>query len=256
MNTYTKGIYKIVNINNNKYYLGSSKHIERRFKEHINLLNKNKHHCKHLQNAWNLYGKEDFKFIVIENLSNLEIDKIRIIEQFYLDSVADWNEIYNTSKSVDKISLNLSPTKETREKISMTLKGRKQSEQTREKISIALKGTLFSKERKERISKAKLGHKTSEQTKEKIRLGNKNKSISDHARQVAKDIRLGIPLSKDTKEKISKANKKSGSSVYFNKSKNKWTSSIFLNGKNKCLGHFNSYEEALNARLEAENKYW
>lgn len=127
---------------------------------------------------------------------------------------------------------------------------------TRQKISNALKGTIFSKERKEKISKSKLGHKTSQETKEKIRQGNKNKSISDHAKQVARDIRLGIPLSKNTKEKISLANKKSGSSVYFNKSKNKWTSSIFLNGKNKCLGHFNSYEEALNARLEAEKKYW
>jgi group I intron endonuclease len=256
MITYTQGIYKIVNCINNKYYLGSSKHIEKRFKEHIKLLNKNLHHCKHLQSAWNLYGEESFKFTIIENLNNIEIDKIRIIEQFYLDSIIDWTEVYNTAKDVNKINLNISPTKETREKISISLKGRKQSEQTRQKISNALKGTIFSKERKEKISKSKLGHKTSQETKEKIRQGNKNKSISDHAKQVARDIRLGIPLSKNTKEKISLANKKSGSSVYFNKSKNKWTSSIFLNGKNKCLGHFNSYEEALNARLEAEKKYW
>jgi predicted GIY-YIG superfamily endonuclease len=43
MKQYTSGIYRIKNIINNKCYYGSSKHIQKRFNEHINKLKNNKH---------------------------------------------------------------------------------------------------------------------------------------------------------------------------------------------------------------------
>ena len=58
------GIYKITNLVNDKFYIGSSKDLERRKKEHFNHLRKNKHCNSHLQRSWNKYGEENFKFEV------------------------------------------------------------------------------------------------------------------------------------------------------------------------------------------------
>lgn len=44
--------------------------------------------------------------------------------------------------------------------------------------------------------------------------------------------------------------------VYWHKNKNKWQALIGFNGKNIYLGMYDSYEDALNARLEAEDYYF
>lgn len=76
----TKGIYLITNKLNGKVYVGASQNIESRWKSHKQSLNKNKHHSKLLQNAWNEYGEENFEFKVIHECENL-----RIVEQEFLD---------------------------------------------------------------------------------------------------------------------------------------------------------------------------
>lgn len=45
------GIYKITNLINNKIYIGQSKDVEHRIKDHISGLNHNKGHNPHLQSA-------------------------------------------------------------------------------------------------------------------------------------------------------------------------------------------------------------
>lgn len=60
------GIYEIVNIKNNKRYIGKSENISLRWSSHKTMLNGNKHHCKSLQEEYNIYGKESFRFNVIE----------------------------------------------------------------------------------------------------------------------------------------------------------------------------------------------
>jgi len=87
------GIYKIINIINNQYYVGSSTNISKRWKEHIRLLNLNKHHNDYLQHAWNKYGKDSFNFIIVENTNS---DSIKITEQKYLDiAKCDPEKSYN-----------------------------------------------------------------------------------------------------------------------------------------------------------------
>jgi hypothetical protein len=88
------GIYQIKNKITSKLYIGSSKNIEKRWKEHKYLLNKNKHHSMILQRAWNKYIETDFIFEIIEILDN--IDNLQIREQFYLDTLLP---VYNISDS-------------------------------------------------------------------------------------------------------------------------------------------------------------
>ena len=77
------GIYKITNLKNKKIYIGSSKDIELRWKDHKKHLNGGYHVNKKLQNAWNFYGEKEFEFTVLEE--NIKIDKLLDREQFYLD---------------------------------------------------------------------------------------------------------------------------------------------------------------------------
>ena len=63
------GVYKISNSIDGRAYIGSSGHLRRRMKEHANDLSKNIHGNKFLQNAYNKYGKENFKFDILEIIS-------------------------------------------------------------------------------------------------------------------------------------------------------------------------------------------
>ncbi len=76
------GIYKITNLKNGKFYIGSSKDIEFRWSEHKKHLNGNYHINKKLQNAWSFYGKEHFEFTIIEIINECDL---LVKEQFYLN---------------------------------------------------------------------------------------------------------------------------------------------------------------------------
>lgn len=92
------GIYKIINIVNGKYYLGSSDNIDKRWKKHRCDLRHNRHHSIHLQRAWNKYGEKSFIFEIIEKVeTKMLLEK----EQFHLDTYKPWNDKigYNISKS-------------------------------------------------------------------------------------------------------------------------------------------------------------
>nr|DAU06974.1 MAG TPA: intron associated endonuclease [Caudoviricetes sp.] len=52
----TPGVYAIVNLLNNKKYIGSSSSIRRRYRQHFNELSNDKHANPILQKAFNKYG--------------------------------------------------------------------------------------------------------------------------------------------------------------------------------------------------------
>jgi group I intron endonuclease len=87
------GVYCIKNITNNKIYIGSSKHVEARWKEHVYLLENKKHHSVKLQKAWNKYGSGNFKFEVLETTEDKNL--LFIIEQQWLDKTKSYENGYN-----------------------------------------------------------------------------------------------------------------------------------------------------------------
>ena len=76
------GIYSIKNVINNKEYIGSSRNLYNRLHEHFHNLKNNKSHNSHLQNAWNKYGENNFKFEILEYCDVLKQFEL---EQYYLD---------------------------------------------------------------------------------------------------------------------------------------------------------------------------
>ncbi len=60
------GVYRIVNIINNKCYVGQAINIRRRKNYHFSRLRSNSHYNQHLQDAFNLYGESNFIFEILE----------------------------------------------------------------------------------------------------------------------------------------------------------------------------------------------
>jgi len=65
-----RGIYKIINVVNNKFYVGSAVDLKRRKTRHFSELRTGKHNNRHLQVAWVKYGEQSFIFVVVEELPN------------------------------------------------------------------------------------------------------------------------------------------------------------------------------------------
>lgn len=92
-------IYKISNLKNGKFYIGSSSRIDDRIKHHLWELNNNRHVNNHLQNSWNKYGENNFEFEVIDSIYG-DRDTGYLLEQWYLDSMPNemFKYCYNFSK--------------------------------------------------------------------------------------------------------------------------------------------------------------
>lgn len=83
------GIYQILNLTNNKRYIGSSKKIENRWREHKTLLRTNKHHSQHLQASFNKYGLSNFEFSILEITT----------EELLQEKENYWCNLFNTHNS-------------------------------------------------------------------------------------------------------------------------------------------------------------
>lgn len=55
-------VYKITNKVTGLFYIGYSQSTNKRFRNHINMLKRNEHHCVHLQRSWNTHGQDAFEF--------------------------------------------------------------------------------------------------------------------------------------------------------------------------------------------------
>jgi group I intron endonuclease len=141
------GIYKILNIITNKFYIGSACHFYNRKSKHLGMLRRGLHNNKHLQNSYNKYGEKVFKFFLIEECPK---DQLIIREQWYLDTLKPyynictivegrWGLFHEEStkikikESITKFHNEVGHSEETKSKIAKTLTGRKQSPETIEK---------------------------------------------------------------------------------------------------------------------------
>lgn len=90
-------IYRILNVANDHFYIGSSVNIRRRRWEHWDSLKKGVHHCEALQAAWAEFGEDAFEFEIIEEVA--DETKLLHVEETYLLKYAGSPECYNTAVS-------------------------------------------------------------------------------------------------------------------------------------------------------------
>lgn len=86
------GIYMIRNKNNNKVYVGQTIDIDSRWMQHRSRLKSKTHENKHLQSAYDLYGKDAFEYILLEECNEEELDEKEI---FYIQYYDSYNNGYN-----------------------------------------------------------------------------------------------------------------------------------------------------------------
>lgn len=194
------GIYTIKNIINGKEYIGSTRDFKRRKRQHLHGLVQKKHFNDHLQKAWNKHGGNNFKWELIEAVSNRDLLEDR--EQYWMDkkNVCDEECGYNIRPKADAKRLS----EETKRKIgnanSIALKGRKLSKECRKNMSIGIQKRFqenpVSQETKDRMSKNHAKHW-------------KGKKFSKEARDMmsrnSAKYWLGKKFSEEHKQKLSEA---------------------------------------------------
>lgn len=195
------GIYAIVNRLNGNRYIGSTSDITQRWRQHRHRLNKNHHHSKHLQSAWNKYGESAFDFLILELVENK--NDLAKIEQSYLDT--DFPE-YNHNRTANSV-LGYRFSDELKKKMSEIHTGFRHAEESIKKMSEYWKGRprgKYSEERRKKISEAHKGKKISQTQKEALDIG-RSKPKSPETKKKISDAQKGYHPTQETIEKLKQA---------------------------------------------------
>jgi len=166
------GIYKIVNTNNGKCYVGSSFVIQRRWNRHKRELIAGIHPNAKLQASWNKHGADAFDLVVIELVGE---DALIGREQFWIDSIAP---DYNISLVAGNTA-GVFPDAEAREKMAAAKRGKPRSPETRAKISAYQKTRVISEETIRKASEARRGQKRTQEARLRMSLAAKGRVMSE-----------------------------------------------------------------------------
>jgi group I intron endonuclease len=247
----SSGIYQIINRNNGKFYIGSTLNFKKRFWHHKSQLRRGIHGNLHLQNAWLKYGESCFDFTIFKTMENSSLKTIRAEEQKILDSYLkrkEWDFLYNISKDVIFEGSIQSP--ETIQKRVAALKKCYENPEQREKMSAIGKKLWEDPIHKEKMLKALASPEMVEKNRQ-----NRIKEWQNLEYRIRQsEAHKGHIVEQSTKDKIRKNSRRSGGGI--RKKKTGYSVRICHCNKEINIGFFKSYDEALNARLEAEKFYW
>lgn len=191
-------IYKIINVENAKFYVGSTIVVTARWRKHLRDLRANKHHCPHLQAAWNKYGEDSFVFRVVEVVD--DHTQLNAAEQKWLDAHHGTVSCYNYAKYTDNSNRGVVRRDSHRHALSVALKayyetnphpaqGRKHTDESKRKMSTNRAGKSMSEFTKDLLRQANLGKKASAETRKKLSAARKGKArSSEHAAKFNKSI--------------------------------------------------------------------
>ena len=175
-------IYAIVSPSGN-LYIGSAKDTEKRWNQHRSALRKGVHHSTVLQRAWEKYGEDNFRFIVVVPCQESDLFPY---EQMLIDRL---KPKYNVNPSAcgtrglrwseeSKARIRgRSVGKEARAKISAALTGKHPTEETRQKLIASHAGKPWTAARAShkhspdtlaKMSASHMGHPVSEETRAKL----------------------------------------------------------------------------------------
>lgn len=145
------GIYTIICVASSSRYYGQTQDLEKRWIAHRSQLKRGVHGNVHLQRAWDKYGSNAFRFDVV---AYCDIDSLAAVEQQLLcEYVGDAN-CYNIAKDASAPMRGRSHTKQTRDKLSAALRGRKLSKETIERSRISRTGLTRTAEMRMKMSEA------------------------------------------------------------------------------------------------------
>lgn len=190
------GIYKIVQISTGIVYIGQTKmKFIKRYWHHRWKLKHNNHDNKYLQNTWNKYGENDFKFEVIHILKEHEnLDELEIM---YISKYDSYNNGFNLTTGGD--GKNNCPMSEKAKKI-VGMKnrihnmGKKHTEKTKIQMSKSSQHRKLTSEQIEKLKQSRLEKGFSNESKQKMsksHLGSNN-AVSVINEVQAKNIKIKL----------------------------------------------------------------
>lgn len=183
-----QGIYKIINVINNKFYVGSAVDFTARKRRHWWALRSQRHANKHLQAAWNKYGEQAFIFVIVEEL---ELGaNILAAETIWLKEHVGKDYCYNLGTEAIAFTRGW-----IKEKNPMWGKTFSHTDEAKARIAKASKERVQSDEEKAKRVKSMQGHHVAPSTRAKI-----SASLSGE-----KNFNYGKPRSQAFVEKVSKA---------------------------------------------------
>ena len=115
-------IYRITNMANGKFYIGSAESFARREWQHKYALRRNEHKNPHLQASWNKHGEEMFVFEVLEQIPEEE-DQL-VWEDKWLRDCVGKSDCYNVNTLATAPRLGIVLSEAAKENISEGRKGK------------------------------------------------------------------------------------------------------------------------------------
>lgn len=115
-------IYRITNMANGKYYIGSADSFARREWQHKYDLKRGVHKNPRLQAAWDKYGADMFVFEIIEELPE-EANQLQV-EDTYLIKCVGQPDCYNINANAELSRLGIPMSQESKDKLSRNRKGK------------------------------------------------------------------------------------------------------------------------------------
>lgn len=210
------GIYAIEHIESGKRYIGSSQTMEYRLPTHVWKLRKGIHHSRHLQAAWNKYGEDAFRFILVLRCDSPE-DLIEA-EQLEIEMHGGIDNCYNVAPYAGAPMRGRKMSEETRARMSKAQKCRAPiSEETRERLRQAAidreaekkaRGYVLPESARKKLSESHKGHAVSEETRRKLSEANKGKASPPEHYERLSQLYRGRKHPEEQKRKIAEASKR------------------------------------------------
>lgn len=188
------GIYAIINIYNDKHYIGSAKNFKMRRRVHFNELKRNDHANQKLQNSWNKWWHFSFIFVILEYCEpdpQILTDR----EQWWIDRLKPQ---YNIAPKANT-QLGYRHSEETKTKMSLN---QNRSNECRENRALGQIGLKRSKKHVQNIQNSRKGYFHSEETKNKIGEANKISQLGKKHSLESINKRKGRKRSEETKLKM------------------------------------------------------
>ena len=199
------GIYRILNKNNGKVYIGSAANLQKRRNAHLRNLRNGDHINSHLQYAWLKYGADSFAFQIVEFVDDVN-DLIKR-EQFWIDTLNCTVRAYGYNISpIAGSQLGMKHTEETKARISAA--GFNMSAEVKAKISAAGRGRPWTAAKREKST----GWKHTDESKAKMSASLKkynatHKRSPETIARVCAARRNRPPFTEETKAKMSESAK-------------------------------------------------
>lgn len=168
------GIYSFLNIETGYRYIGQSRNLENRRKEHIRSLVRGDHHARYLQRSISIHGLDAIVYSVLEFCS---AEVLTEREQYWLDFYRSTG-LYNSAPVADS-NAGVVWSAEARARKSASQFGRVHTQEAKEKIGAAHRGRKFSDAQLENMRLTRLGKRHTDESRAKMSIARKGRSFTE-----------------------------------------------------------------------------